>query len=703
MRGSGIRELRHYGWQIGYCALLLCVTWLFLLYMVQNAREQSVWRIEQINDQLARGLEEHVRRSLYSLDEEMQLLRTEYERNGVSPAVQAYFEKAEQNPLLRQILILNGQGQVVASVRSNPADIGFGDRAYFSAHQQPGSTDRLFISEPFLGRVTGSPVVALSRKLQGPGDKPGVIVMAIDSEYFSRFYQEMNLQPGQLIRVIGTDRIIRASSNREIAEVGVKLERGFLFSEMLPHGPTGRYYTPGLTFGVPRYFSYRAMPDYPLIVQVGYDAEPALAQYRERRNAYLGAAGAVSLLLILFAVVAIRHSRRERERQQRWQQVLEDLNDGIWEWDAPSKRFFLSARCMEMIGLPAQNADWSDEAWRQRYHPDDAERLLEARRRHLAGETAVFDETFRIRCEDGGYKWVRSRGKVVRGSDRNILRLTGVLTDIHAEKLAAESARKAEHALAESREKYRLVVEQAFDAVVMIEPETWLIIEANRRFGEWFGYRLPEDAPLHRNRILFEDAASQPEFDAALFRQGFLPAERRMYRHKNGTALFMERSAVLIQHQGQRLVVVTYRNVAEQVKHEQIQREDAAVAQKIQQAQLSCPPDNQFVRLRTVFQPAGEISGDLYHLEWRNDGRLLRGCLLDVTGHGLSTALYTSALNVLLHEAAELDASLPEQVSWLNQQVLRYFETGSFAAAIAFELDLQLRQVRFAGAGITRF
>ena len=89
MRGSGIRELRHYGWHIGYCALLLCVTWLFLLYMVQNAREQSVWRIEQINDQLARGLEEHVRRSLYSLDEDMQLLRTEYERNGVSPALRS--------------------------------------------------------------------------------------------------------------------------------------------------------------------------------------------------------------------------------------------------------------------------------------------------------------------------------------------------------------------------------------------------------------------------------------------------------------------------------------------------------------------------------------------------------------------------------------------------------------------------------------
>ena len=387
----------------------------------------------------------------------------------------------------------------------------------------------------------------------------------------------------------------------------------------------------------------------------------------------------------------------------RWQQVMEDLNDGIWEWDVPSGRFILSARCMEMLGFPTQNADWPDEQWRQRYHPADAGRLQEARRKHLTGESAVFDEAFRIRCQNGEYKWIRSRGKAVRDMEGNILRLTGVLTDIHAEKSAEESARKAELALAESREKYRVVVEQAFDAVVMIEPGTWRIIETNRRFCEWFGYRLPDDAPLHRNQILFDDEASQVDYDALLFRQGFLPAERRVYRHKNGTALFMERSAVLIHHQGQSLVVVTYRNIAEQVKHEQMQREDAAVAQKIQQAQLSCPPDNQYVRIQTVFHSAGEISGDLYHLEWRNDGRLLRGYLLDVTGHGLTTALYTSALNVLLHEAAEMDASLSEQLSWLNQQVLRYFEPGSFAAAIAFELDLQIRQLRYTGAGITRF
>ena len=98
-----------------------------------------------------------------------------------------------------------------------------------------------------------------------------------------------------------------------------------------------------------------------------------------------------------------------------------------------------------------------------------------------------------------------------------------------------------------------------------------------------------------------------------------------------------------------------------------------------------------------------EISGDLYHFVWLNEGQLLRGYLADVPGHGLTTALYTSTLKVLLHEAAEQDASLAEQMNWLNRQVCRHFEADAFAAVIAFEVDLQIEQLRYVGAGITRF
>ena len=262
---------------------------------------------------------------------------------------------------------------------------------------------------------------------------------------------------------------------------------------------------------------------------------------------------------------------------------------------------------------------------------------------------------------------------------------------------------QAEKQLQESREQYKALIEQAYEAVVLIDPNSWLIVEANQRFSEWFGYSLPADAPLPRTAILTEASANQDHFDAKLFADGFLPVARRTFRHKNGSLLFMERSAKIINHQARQLVVVVYRNIADQLQQEQARMQDAAIARRIQRAQLSRPVESEYVSIETAFLPCGDISGDLYHLEWRNDGNLLRGYLVDVTGHGLTTALYTSTINMLLHEAAELDASLAEQMDWLNRQVVRHFAASAYAAAIAFEVDLQVCELRYASAGINRF
>ena len=266
-----------------------------------------------------------------------------------------------------------------------------------------------------------------------------------------------------------------------------------------------------------------------------------------------------------------------------------------------------------------------------------------------------------------------------------------------------ESLQKRERELQESRGKYRALIEQSSDAIVLIDPEKHEIIECNQKFSEWFGYRLPDDAPLSTGMILTEDLDKQNDFYQALCIVGSLPSLRRTFRHKNGSLLFMERSVTLAKHDERQFVMITYRNIAEQLREEQSRKQEAAIARRIQWSQMSEPAASPFVEIKTALESYGEISGDLYYLAWRNEGQLLRGYLVDVPGHGLITALYASILKGLLQEAAEQDASLAEQVGWLNHQVCSQFEPDAFAAAIAFELDLQLRELRYVGAGITRF
>jgi PAS domain S-box-containing protein len=689
--------------QFIYCFSILLAIWLITYGMVSREYQETVREIEQNNDQLVRAYEEHVRGSLHTVEEQMLLIKEEYERAGVTPAVATIIRRAAPNPLILQILILNQAGEIVTSVMPGTPGATFSDRSYFRAHIA-ADTHSTFISEPIVGRNTNKNAILLSRRINSrDGSFAGVVVMAVESAYFSNYYQSMGFQPGQALRIVGYDGIVRASWFENDSEVGSHLRQTDFWNKHLKENAIGRFLSSGKHYGTPRFFSYRTMPDYPLVVQVGIAEQTALAEYHTRRTFYLGAAIVSSILVLLLAGFSLLHAIRQRQKDERWKLVVEGVNDGVWDWDARTDRIYYSDRCKEIVGFKPDEIGDTREEWVSRCHPDDLARVQQAIEDHKSGRSPHYNETQRLRCKDGSYKWVRSRGKVLLDQSGKVMRMIGALTDIDAEKKAADALKQSEQALRDSREKYKAVIEQAFEAVALIDPANWEIIEVNRRFTEWFGFSLPDDAPLYRDCILFDGTESQVDYDSLLFRQGYLPVERRRFRHKNGSALFMERSAIIITHQNQKLVVVSYRNIAAQIQQEKAQKQDASIARRIQRAQLSSLPESPYLEVITAFQSLAEISGDLYHLVWLNEGQLLRGYLVDVPGHGLTTALYTSTLKVLLHEAAEQDASLAEQMTWLNRQVCLHFEADAFAAVIAFEADLQIQQLRYVGAGITRF
>jgi len=133
--------------------------------------------------------------------------------------------------------------------------------------------------------------------------------------------------------------------------------------------------------------------------------------------------------------------------------------------------------------------------------------------------------------------------------------------------------------------------------------------------------------------------------------------------------------------------------------------QELALATQVQQALLSEVPQAAEFAIETLFAPAGFVSGDLYHLEWHESIRTLRGYLLDITGHGLASALQTAAVNVLLHEVMDLPEklSVSGQLEWLNQRIFHYIDETSFAAAIAFEIDFARGRLCYSSAGITDF
>ena len=277
-----------------------------------------------------------------------------------------------------------------------------------------------------------------------------------------------------------------------------------------------------------------------------------------------------------------------------------------------------------------------------------------------------------------------------------------VLSIIAAQVAMAITRRKAEETMVESEARYRAVIEQAPDAIVLCDPDTGAILESNRRFAEWFGYELRREDPLTVYSLI-DDEAENIRFRMEQLKQsGISSTSRRLFKHRNGVKIHVERSAAMIRYLGRTAFLMTIRNVSDEVQREQELKRDVQLAQRAQNALLSMPEPSDFLEISTVYQPFGYVGGDLYFMDWRYGGNLLRGFLVDATGQGLSTALHTASLHVLLREVNGRDLPLADAIRWLNRRAGEYFDEGSFAGALGFELDLQTRELRWVCAGIPK-
>ena len=128
-----------------------------------------------------------------------------------------------------------------------------------------------------------------------------------------------------------------------------------------------------------------------------------------------------------------------RESEERYALAVEGARDGLWDWNLRTNEIYYSPHWRGILGEP--DVEGGPEEWFNRVHPEDAEQLQVDINRHLAGETGHFSNEHRIRCGNGTYRWVLSRG-VARRDQHGAYRMAGSLTDIHQRKSFEDRLRR---------------------------------------------------------------------------------------------------------------------------------------------------------------------------------------------------------------------------------------------------------------------
>jgi two-component system, sensor histidine kinase len=118
--------------------------------------------------------------------------------------------------------------------------------------------------------------------------------------------------------------------------------------------------------------------------------------------------------------------------------IAQSTNDGIWDWDLNSGRVYYSPRWLELVGhLPGELPD-DISTFQDRLHEDDRDRVRSGIDDYLSGNSADYRMEFRLRHQDGTWRWIMSRGIALREADGRAFRVAGTHTDITDRMRAAE-------------------------------------------------------------------------------------------------------------------------------------------------------------------------------------------------------------------------------------------------------------------------
>lgn len=169
-----------------------------------------------------------------------------------------------------------------------------------------------------------------------------------------------------------------------------------------------------------------------------------------------------------------------RESESRFRQLAASLPQLVWTCTPDGQCDYLSQQWVDYTGVPASQQ--FGRGWLNQIHPDDQPRLTAAWDAAVAQGTPLVTE-YRIRRNDGTYRWFDDRAVALRDGEGRVVKWFGSNTDIHEQRALRETLRASE-------EKLRTIFEA--------EPECLMLLEADGTLREInsAGLRLLEAADL---------------------------------------------------------------------------------------------------------------------------------------------------------------------------------------------------------------
>jgi signal transduction histidine kinase/DNA-binding NarL/FixJ family response regulator len=335
-------------------APVVILLWLGIAgYLVEKHRA-DLEGAEQESRNLAQSFEENIRRTVESIDTTVRALRAARARDPAHFDIAAWErDSGLTRDLTQQISLIDRTGMVIGSslgLAAKPVSIA--DRDHFRLpRDQPG--DRLFISRPLIGRISGKWSVQFVRRLfDAAGAFDGVVVISLDPAFLSRFYASVDNGRGALL-LAGQDGFLRAVAPGTVAGLDTDLGQTPLMAGVttMSHGTVEMTDTAD---HIDRIYSWRHVDPYGLVVAVGVSTAEALASYHNNLGGCIVIGLGLTVATLLVGVALARNRRDVMQSRAILRAAVDNISQGLLVIDPGRRVPVLNARAAELLGLPEE-------------------------------------------------------------------------------------------------------------------------------------------------------------------------------------------------------------------------------------------------------------------------------------------------------------------------------------------------------------
>ncbi|BDI19309.1 hypothetical protein ANSO36C_51110 [Nostoc cf. commune SO-36] len=148
----------------------------------------------------------------------------------------------------------------------------------------------------------------------------------------------------------------------------------------------------------------------------------------------------------------VENALRQSEEQRRL--TMDFTHIGSWSWNITENKIDWNDNHARLLGLVPGEVESSYQVWRDRVYPEDIYRVEQAVTTALATYTD-FEAEYRVIHPDGSIHWLVGRGRGIYDTDRQPVRMLGIILDISEQRNAAlrEQKRAEQASILEERNR----------------------------------------------------------------------------------------------------------------------------------------------------------------------------------------------------------------------------------------------------------